>query len=219
MGDEARKVWHTLQHSSIEQARKQLSMIVGRDTTQLSKSQISKATVETVAENASDGVIAPLFYLFLGGPALAMAYKAINTLDSMVGYQNEKYRSIGYVSAKMDDVANYIPARLTWVFMVVASFFLRLSWKNAWRIGWRDRKQHKSPNCAFPEGAVAGALGLQLGGTHVYFGEVVEKPHIGDKIREITADDIMVSNKILYMTSFVALVCFSLITVLVDLLL
>lgn len=209
LGDEARKIWYTLQNSSIEKARHQLSMIVGRDTKQLSRDDIAKATVETVAENTSDGVIAPLFYLMIGGPALAMAYKAVNTLDSMVGYQNEKYRSIGYYSAKIDDVANYIPARLTWIFISIGSLFLHLSWRDAFLIGWRDRKQHKSPNCAFPEGAVAGALGLQLGGAHHYFGELVEKPLIGDEVRGITISDILLTNKILYTSSFLALICFS----------
>lgn len=216
LGDEARKIWHTLQRSSIEKARRQLSMIVGRDTTELSRDDISKATVETVAENTSDGVVAPLFYLLIGGPALAMAYKAVNTLDSMVGYQNDKYRSIGYFSAKIDDIVNYIPARLTWLFLVVASFFLRLDWRDAFRIGWRDRKQHKSPNCAFPEGAVAGALGLQLGGAHYYFGELVEKPHIGDDSRGITTADILITNKLLYTSSFIALLCFSSIRLVVE---
>ncbi|WP_019241975.1 MULTISPECIES: adenosylcobinamide-phosphate synthase CbiB [Bacillus] len=216
---EAKKVWYTLEKGTIEQARKQLSMIVGRDTSHLSKEQISKATVETVAENTSDGVIAPMFYLFLGGPALAMAYKAINTLDSMVGYQNEKYRSIGFISAKVDDMANFIPARLSWLFLVGASFFMKLSWRNALKIGWRDRKKHKSPNCAYPEGAVAGALGLQLGGAHYYFGELVEKPTIGDYFREITTKDISITNKLLYVASFIAFLSFTIVDLTIHFLL
>ena len=205
---EARKIYLTLQHGTIEEARQQLSMIVGRDTSKLNKEQITKATVETVAENASDGVVAPLFYLFLGGPALAMAYKAVNTLDSMVGYKNEKYKSIGFVSAKMDDLFNFIPARLTWLFLVIASYFLKLSWKKAFCIGWRDRKQHSSPNCAFPEGAVAGALGLQLGGSHVYFGQIVEKPYIGDAVQTVQPLHIQTMIRLLYVTSFIAFVIF-----------
>ncbi|MGM9925656.1 MAG: adenosylcobinamide-phosphate synthase CbiB [Bacillus sp. (in: firmicutes)] len=216
LGDEARKVWNALLHSPIEKARRQLSMIVGRDTTELSRDQIAKATVETVAENTSDGVIAPLFFLFIGGPPLAMAYKAVNTLDSMVGYQNEKYRSIGYFPAKIDDIANYIPARLSWIFISLASMFLQLSWQDAFRIGWRDRKQHKSPNCAFPEGAVAGALGLQFGGTHQYFGEPVEKPYIGDETRGITTSDILLTNKLLYVSSFLAIFCFAAVRLVVE---
>lgn len=205
---EAVKIYKTLQYGTIEEARQQLSMIVGRDTSKLDKEQVAKATVETVAENASDGVVAPLFYLFLGGPALAMAYKAVNTLDSMVGYKNEKYKSIGYVSAKMDDVFNYIPSRLTWLFLVVASLILRLSWRKAFTIGWRDRKQHSSPNCAYPEGAVAGALGIQLGGPNMYFGQLVEKPFIGDHIQNIEATHIRRTNQLLYVTSCIALLSF-----------
>lgn len=205
---EASKIYKTLQHGTIEEARQQLSMIVGRDTSKLNKEQIAKATVETVAENASDGVVAPLFYLFLGGPALAMTYKAVNTLDSMVGYKNEKYKNIGYVSAKMDDVFNYIPSRLTWLFLVGASLILRLSWHQAFTIGWRDRKQHSSPNCAYPEGAVAGALGIQLGGPNMYFGQLVEKPFIGDHLINIEATHIQLTNQLLYVTSCIALLSF-----------
>jgi len=169
---EAQKVYQTLKFGSLEEARKQVGMIVGRETSQLTPEEISKATIETVAENTSDGVIGPLLCLFLGGPILAMTYKAINTLDSMVGYKTEKYRKIGLISAKMDDLANLIPARLTWLFLILSSQILLLDFKGALRIGWRDRYQHASPNSAFSEAVVAGALGIQLGGPHVYHGEL-----------------------------------------------
>ena len=164
---EALKVYKAIQSGSIEKARYQVGMIVGRETDQLSIPEICNATIETVAENASDGVIGPLFCLFLGGPVLAMGYKAINTLDSMVGYKTAKYRKIGFVSAKMDDLVNLIPARFTWFFMLASARILQLDFRNAIKIGWRDRYQHASPNSAFRESVVAGALGIQLGGAHV----------------------------------------------------
>lgn len=209
--DEAVKIMKVLQTGTIEEARTQLSYIVGRDTSELNQTEIIRATVETVAENTVDGIIAPLFYAFIGGAPLAFAYKAINTLDSTVGYKNEKYAEIGFASAKIDDLANWIPARLTTLLMTAASFFLRLDYKNCFKISIRDRKNHKSPNCAYPEGAVAGALGVQLGGTNIYFGEAVYKPTIGDKKRELEAEDIKRTNQIMYMTSFTALVIFSLV--------
>ena len=161
---EALKVYKAVQSGSIEQARYQVGMIVGRETNHLSIPEICNATIETVAENASDGVIGPLLCLFLGGPVLAMGYKAINTLDSMVGYKTARYRKIGFVSAKIDDLVNLIPARLTWIFMLTSARILQLDFRNALKIGWRDRYQHASPNSAFPESVVAGALGIQLGG-------------------------------------------------------
>lgn len=211
LADEAKKIMNVLQTGTIEEARKQLSYIVGRDTTSLSQGEIIRATVETVAENTVDGIIAPLFYAFIGGAPLAFAYKAINTLDSTVGYKNEKYADIGFASAKIDDIANYLPARITALLMTVASFILRLDYKNCLKIAIRDRKNHKSPNCAYSEGAVAGALGIQLGGTNVYFGEAVYKPTIGDKKREIQIGDIALTNRIMYMTSLVGLIIFTLV--------
>lgn len=206
--DEAVKIYKVLGTGDIQASRKQLSYIVGRDTTHLDEGEIVRATVETVAENTTDGIIAPLFYACIGGAPLAFAYKAINTLDSTVGYKNEKYGDIGFASAKIDDIANYIPARLTAVLMMIASFLLGYNAKDCIKIAIRDRKNHKSPNCAYPEGAVAGALGIQLGGTNVYFGEVVYKPTIGDKKRETEREDIIRTNKLMYMTSIVALVIF-----------
>lgn len=209
--DEAVKIYNVLKEGDIEKSRKQLSYIVGRDTQSLSREEIIRAVVETVAENTVDGIIAPMIYMFIGGAPLAMAYKAINTLDSMVGYKNEKYIDIGFASAKIDDVANFIPARITPFIMSTACLILGYDFKNSIKIAIRDRKNHKSPNCAYPEGAVAGGLNIQLGGTNYYFGEKVYKPTIGDKIREINEEDIIKTNKIMYLTSFLALIIFSLI--------
>ena len=207
--DAAMGVYRALQSGSLEQSRRELSYIVGRDTTSLDCTQVSRAVVETVAENTVDGVIAPLFYLFIGGVPLAMAYKAVNTLDSMVGYKNEKYRAIGCVSARIDDLANFIPARLSWLFFTLAAVFLRLNAVQALRIGWRDRYQHKSPNCAWSEATVAGALGVRLGGPNVYFGELVEKPWIGDEYRTITRADIKLTIRLMMVASLIALLFFS----------
>lgn len=215
LANEAKKIYEVLKTGDIEKSRKQLSYIVGRDTTSLNENEIIRATVETVAENTVDGIISPMMYGFIGGPVLAMAYKAINTLDSMVGYKNEKYGDIGFASAKIDDIANFIPARITPFFMMIASFILGFNSKKSIKIAMRDRKNHKSPNCAYAEGAVAGALEVQLGGTNMYFGEKVYKPTIGDKDRELEAEDILRTNKIMYLTSFIALVIFSIITYIV----
>jgi adenosylcobinamide-phosphate synthase len=164
-------------------ARKYLSYIVGRDTAGLDEAEIWRATVETVAENTSDGVIAPLFCLCLGGPVLALAYKAVNTLDSMVGYRNDYYLRFGWASARFDDLANFIPARLTGLLMVAAAPLVGLSGRFAWRIMRRDGRNHSSPNSGIPEAAAAGALGVRLGGTNVYAGIPVAKPTIGDPLK------------------------------------
>ncbi|MGB9813821.1 MAG: adenosylcobinamide-phosphate synthase CbiB [Thermovenabulum sp.] len=185
--DEAFKIYKAL-NCSIEEARLKLSFIVGRDTKNLNDKEVIKATVETVAENTSDGVIAPLFYAIFGTP-FAFVYKMVNTMDSMLGYMNQKYRYIGFFPAKTDDLFNYIPARLTGFLMIISGIF-RYDIKEAFRIMIRDRKNHKSPNCAYPEGAVAGLLGVQLGGDNFYFGELVKKPKIGDKKRELEIEDI-----------------------------
>lgn len=207
--DEAKKIYEVLKTGDIKKSRKQLSYIVGRDTSNLSEKEIIRATVETVAENTVDGLISPLFYAFIGGAPLAMAYKAINTLDSSVGYKNEKYLHIGFASAKIDDVANYIPSRISVVLFAIGNFFLGNDFVNSFKISIRDRKNHKSPNCAFSEGAVAGGLGIQLGGTNTYFGEKVYKPTIGDKKREIEIEDIKRTNKILYATSLTSMIVFT----------
>ncbi|PWC19092.1 cobalamin biosynthesis protein CobD [Brenneria roseae subsp. roseae] len=210
LSDAAMAVHQALQHGSLEDSRRQLSWIVGRDTSQLERPQITRAVVETVAENSVDGVIAPLFFLLLGGAPLAMAYKAVNTLDSMVGYKNPKYRAIGCVSARMDDVANLIPARLSWLLLSAAAWLLKADYRQALRIGWRDRYQHSSPNCAWSEATVAGALGVRLGGPNNYFGERVEKPWIGDESREIALSDIPRSINLMRVASLLALLLFAL---------
>lgn len=207
--DEATKIYNVLETGDIKKSRVQLSYIVGRDTTNLSQSEIIRATVETVAENTVDGTISPMFYGFLFGPVGAMTYKAINTLDSMVGYKNDKYLNLGCVSAKLDDVVNFIPARLTAIFMPLGAFLCGMNGANSFKIAIRDRKNHKSPNCAFAEGAAAGAIGIQLGGTNIYFGKEVYKPTIGDKKRELENYDIVRMNKLMYATTANALLILS----------
>ncbi len=205
MAKEARGVEKALK-DSVEAGRRHVARIVGRDTQSLSEEEIVKATIETVAENTTDGVISPLFYAAIGGPVLLWGFKAASTLDSMVGYLDEKYRDIGWASAKLDDVFNYIPARLTAVLMCVSAFLTGLDSRNAWRIVKRDHANHKSPNCAWSESAAAGAMHIQLGGTHHYFGKPIEKPTIGDADRNPCTADIHNANKLLYATSMLMLV-------------
>ena len=200
MAKEARGVGKALE-KGLPEARKQVARIVGRDTQNLSGEEIIKATVETVAENTTDGVISPLFWALLGGPVLLWGFKAANTLDSMVGYMDEKYRDIGWSSAKLDDILNYIPARLTALLMILAAFLTGMDGPNAFRIVRRDHANHKSPNCAWSEAAAAGAMHIQLGGTHEYFGKPVEKPTIGDADRPAEREDIRRANRLLYVTS------------------
>ncbi|HKN03530.1 MAG TPA: adenosylcobinamide-phosphate synthase CbiB [Buttiauxella sp.] len=209
LSDAALEVYRALKEGTLSESREKLSWIVGRDTSQLERPQMTRAVVETVAENSVDGVIAPLFFLMLGGAPLAMAYKAVNTLDSMVGYKTEKYRAIGYVSARLDDLANYLPARLSWILLTIAAFCLRANPRQALRIGWRDRYQHSSPNCAWPEATVAGALGIRLGGPNTYFGELIEKPWIGDERRSVSIDDITLTIQLMMLASLFALLLFA----------
>jgi adenosylcobinamide-phosphate synthase len=200
---EGYKVIKFLVNDDLDGARKQLSFIVGRDTGSLDKEAIIKAVVETIAENMADGVIAPLFYAGIFGAPLAFAYKAVNTLDSMFGYKNDKYIDFGYFSAKLDDAFNYIPARITGILIVLASLVLGYDYKNSFKIYKRDRYNHTSPNSAHPEAAMAGALKLQLGGANYYFGKLVEKPTIGDKFKEIEINDVNKTVKVLYLSSFI----------------
>jgi adenosylcobinamide-phosphate synthase len=185
---ESRLVADALARGDMVEARRYLSYIVGRDTAALDEPEVWRATVETVAENTSDGVIAPLFFLLLGGPALALAYKAVNTLDSMVGYKNERYLRVGWASARCDDLANWLPARLTGLLMVLVAPLIGLSGLQAWRIIRRDGRNHSSPNSGVPEAAAAGALGVQLGGTNYYFGQPVAKPTIGDALQPLSPE-------------------------------
>ena len=216
---ESRKVYRFLAAGDLSGARTQLSYLVGRETSQLSDEEVTKACVETVAENTSDGVTAPLFYLLLGGVPLGFCYKAINTLDSMVGYRNAKYLFFGKASAKTDDAANWLPARICGVLLTVSAFLLGLDGKRAWRIFRRDRNNHLSPNSAQTESAAAGALGIQLGGTHVYFGEVVEKPTIGNADRLAKPEDIPRTNGMMLAASGLSLLGFGLLRLVVVLLL
>ncbi|MGB4510405.1 MAG: adenosylcobinamide-phosphate synthase CbiB, partial [Thermacetogeniaceae bacterium] len=207
---EAMKVYVALA-KGLQEARYRVSFIVGRDTAHLNEEEVNKATVETVAENTSDGVIAPLLFAMIGGAPLAFVYKMVNTMDSMLGYMNEKYRDIGLIPAKTDDLFNYIPSRLTGILMCVSSLF-RYNPLQGFMIMIRDRKNHKSPNCAYPEGAVAGLLGIQLGGTHTYFGEIVKKPVIGDQNRAVERDDIKRAITIMYSSEILLVLIYLLIT-------
>jgi len=202
---ESMKVYAELQKGDLEGARHAVSMIVGRDTEVLDQTGVTKAAVETVAENASDGVIAPLLYMLLGGAPLALTYKAINTMDSMLGYKNEKYLYFGRAAAKLDDVANYIPSRLAALLWIMAAAFTRNDAKGAWRIWRRDRRNHASPNSAQTESACAGALGVQLAGPAYYFGEYYPKPTIGDPLRPIEPEDILRADRMMYVASGFAL--------------
>ena len=190
LSNEALKIYKQLAKGDITAARMQTSMIVGRDTNNLDKKELTRAVVETVSENSSDGVIAPLLFMAIGGAPMAMAYKAINTLDSMVGYKNDKYLHFGWCSAKLDDLANYLPSRLTGAFMCIAALFMGLDFKSSVITLKRDGKNHSSPNSGYPEAATAGALGIMLGGTNLYFGKPVDKPTIGDAKRTIEKQDI-----------------------------
>lgn len=204
LATESRKVYRKLAASDLSGARTQLSWLVGRDTQSLSEEEVTKACVETVAENTSDGVTAPLFYLLIGGVPLGFLYKAVNTLDSMVGYRNETYRYFGTVSARLDDALNWLPSRICAVLMICAAWLLRLDARNAWRIFRRDRSKHLSPNSAQTESVAAGALGIRLGGTHLYFGKPVEKPTIGDARRPARPEDILTANRLMIGTSILS---------------
>ena len=202
---ESTNVYKELKKPDLPGARKAVSRIVGRDTAELTAEGVTKAAVETVAENASDGVIAPLLYMLIGGAPLALTYKAINTMDSMLGYKNEKYLYFGRVPAKLDDVANYIPSRLAGLLWVAAAAFTHNDAKGAWKIWRRDRRRHASPNSAQTESACAGALGVQLAGPAWYFGQYYPKLTIGDALRPIEPEDILRANRMMYVASSFAL--------------
>lgn len=198
---ESMKVYKALIQNDIDGARYAVSMIVGRDTATLDEKGIIKAAVETVAENTSDGVIAPMLYLIIGGPVLGMTYKSINTLDSMIAYHNDRYEYFGRCAAKLDDIVNFVPARLSAYIMIVAAFVCKgFNGKEAYRIFKRDRYNHKSPNSAQTESVCAGALQVRLAGPSYYFGKLVEKPYIGDGTVEVNVNDIKRINKLMYLT-------------------
>lgn len=203
---ESMKVCRAVEEKDIEKARKAVSMIVGRDTDVLDETGIVKAAVETVAENTSDGVTAPIMYIALGGAPLGFFYKAANTMDSMIGYTNEKYIDIGRFAAKLDDVLNFIPSRLTALVMILSAYLLGADGKNAAKIWKRDRRKHASPNSAQTESVCAGALDIRLAGDAYYFGELHKKEFIGDDIRPPESEDIRRANRLMYCTSVIVLV-------------
>ena len=202
---ESMKVYHQLNKGDIPKARQYLSYIVGRDTLNLNEEEIAKATIETVAENSSDGVISPMLFMLIGGAPLGFAYKAVNTLDSMIGYNNEKYAYFGKFAARLDDIVNLIPARVSALLMLAATPIHRLNLKQAWKTYLRDRYNHKSPNAAQTEAVCAGALEISLSGDNMYGGVMVKKPTIGDPIRPACKDDIILVNKMMYTASWLGL--------------
>lgn len=205
---ESMRVYKHIKAGDLPNSRKYLSWIVGRDTESLDFKQITKAVVETIAENASDGVIAPMIFMLIGGAPLGFLYKGVNTLDSMVGYKNEKYINFGKFSAIVDDILNFIPARITGLAMVIGAFFIGLDGKNAWKIFLRDRHNHASPNSANPESACAGALNIQLAGDAYYFGKLYKKKTIGDDNRPVCPEDIVKSANLMYAASILSLIVF-----------
>lgn len=199
--DESMKVYDALKRGTIEDGRHAVSMIVGRDTQALDEKGVVKAAVETVAENFSDGVLAPMLYMLIGGPVLMFIYKGINTMDSMVGYKNDRFLYFGRCAAKLDDAANFIPSRIAGIMLILAAYIGRFSGRDARRIFLRDRRKHASPNSAQTESAAAGALQIQLAGNAYYFGKLHEKQFIGDPVREIEVDDIKRMNNLMYIAS------------------
>ena len=216
---EAKKVVTCLETQGLAAGRRQVAMLVGRDTENLTEEQVIKAAVETVAENTSDGVVAPLLWMALFGATGGLLYKAINTMDSMVGYKNDRYLHFGRAAAKLDDGANYIPARLSALAMIGAAFLLKLDGRGAWRVWRRDRRNHASPNSAQTESACAGALGVRLGGNASYFGQLYEKPTIGDPRRPIERADVHRACNLMYGTSGLLLAAYGLLLLLGGMLL
>ena len=206
--DESMKVYAALKTGNIEKSRYAVSMIVGRDTENLDDKAVARAAVETVAENTSDGIVAPLIFLAIGGAPLGFFYKAVNTMDSMLGYVEMPYKNIGLVPAKMDDVMNFIPSRLSALIMLFAGWLLKLNVKNGWKIFQRDRFNHASPNSAQTESVCAGLLGLRLAGDAWYHGELHKKKYIGDALREIEYEDIQSACRLLYVTAVLSLILF-----------
>lgn len=203
---ESARVVDALGRGDLDLARTRLARIVSRDTSALDERDILRAVMETVSENISDGIVAPLFYLALAGPVGGMVYKAVNTMDSMVGYLNDRYRHFGWFAARADDAANWIPARLSGLLLLAAAALLKLDWRSSWRILRRDARKMKSPNAGYPESAAAGALGIRLGGVNLYFGKPVEKPTLGDPIRPLSIDAYRSMIRLLYTASLLALV-------------
>jgi len=216
LSSEAMKIYRQLQKGDLAEARRMTSMIVGRDTERLGEKQITRAVVETVSENSSDGIIAPLFYMILGGAPLALAYKAVNTLDSMVGYKDDRYLNFGWASAKLDDIVNFIPARITAFLISLAALVIGMDFKGSVKTTLREGRNHSSPNSGYPEAAVAGALSVQLGGTNYYFGKPEYKPTIGKDIKPLGNDTIIKTVKLMYEAYFMALIIFVLVYLVID---
>lgn len=213
LAKEGFKIYKTLKSGNLEKARKEISYLVSRNTDDLSEEEVIRACVETISENIVDAVIAPLFYIFIGGASLGMAYKAVSTLDSMIGYKNDKYKDFGFFSAKADDVLNFIPARIAgFLILPFTALLCGYNFKNSFKIVKRDRLNHPSPNSAHSEAAVAGALGIQLGGKTKYFGKLYDKKTIGDKLKNFDMEDILKSINILYLSSFISLITVLIIT-------
>lgn len=202
---ETKKVFLALKEKDLDKARYYISFLVSRDTKEMTEIDIIKAAIETIAENLGDGVIAPMCFVAIGGAPLGWLYKGVNTLDSTVGYKNEKYTNYGWASARFDDLLNFIPARITSIFILLAGILLNLNIKNGIKILIRDRNNHSSPNSAYPESAAAGLLSIQLGGKASYFGVVSEKPTMGDSLKEIEVNDLKNTSNLLYTTSIVGL--------------
>ncbi|MDH3393513.1 MAG: adenosylcobinamide-phosphate synthase CbiB [Desulfobulbaceae bacterium] len=201
----ARAVYEALAENNLPLARRRVGMIVGRDPSVLDESGVARATVESVAESMVDGVTAPLFFAFVAGPMGAMLYRAINTMDSTFGYKNERYQKFGWTPAKLDDLANFIPARLTGLLVPLAAWLTGMDAKNSWKIFRRDRLNHTSPNSAHTEAGVAGALGVQLGGSNIYFGKTVTKPTIGEPLTPVAPAHIPAANRLLFLTTLLAM--------------
>lgn len=201
-----REIYGYLVKGDMENARYKVGWIVGRDTDKLSSGEVARATVETVAENTVDGIIAPFFFFMLGGVPLAFMYRAANTLDSMVGYKNDKYLYFGRISARIDDVLNYIPARITGLLFVVSAMFLQLDWRNSWKMLRRDAAKHPSPNGGWAEASVAGALGIRLGGYNSYFGRESFRAYMGEPVEELAAKHILGCTRLMYTATILFLV-------------
>ncbi|ABR49737.1 cobalamin biosynthesis protein CobD [Alkaliphilus metalliredigens QYMF] len=210
---ETRKVYQALKEGNLSLARRNLSYLVSRQTDELEEIEIARGAVETIAENISDGIVAPMFYLFIGGVPLAMAYKAVNTLDSMIGYRNEKYEYFGKVAARVDDVANYVPARLAVMFISMAALPMGKDFKRGVQTALQDGNKHSSPNAGYPEAAMAGVLGIQLGGMSYYFGKLVEKPTLGQEVEKLNQKHILHTIHMMYAASTVAVVFFSILSI------
>jgi adenosylcobinamide-phosphate synthase len=221
LANEAYKVFLALDNRNIFEARRVLSKILGRDTLEFSEVQLVKATIETTAENTVNGIISPLFFAFLGSfwglsAPLAYLYKSINTLDSMVGYKNDRYKYFGFPSAKANDIFNYIPARITGLFIFLAALLGKFDYHSCWRVLKRDRNNHLSPNTGYPQAAFAGAINVTLGGNRSYGGKLVEKPQIGDSNKDMIKNDIVDATRLMYITFFVGIFLFLILATLIS---